>query len=153
MPTKQGGRALKNADFVIDVRGGAGRISLPLALRCREVINVEPSPTMAIGFRTNAAGAGISNMRIIVGGATSAPISQRLQAAQARALRQHGVHPSGIPAGCSFSIGRHHSIFRFISVSWASRKISGFSSSRYNTIEFQSDETLGTISHWRHPLS
>lgn len=33
-------------DVVIDVGGGAGRISLPLALRCREVINVEPSGTM-----------------------------------------------------------------------------------------------------------
>jgi hypothetical protein len=54
-------------DVIIDVGGGAGRISLPLALRCREVINLEPSPTMAIGFRTNAAGAGISNTRIIEG--------------------------------------------------------------------------------------
>ena len=54
-------------DVIIDVGGGAGRMSLPLALRCREVINVEPSPTMAIGFRTNADGAGISNTRIIEG--------------------------------------------------------------------------------------
>jgi hypothetical protein len=54
-------------DVIIDVGGGAGRISLPLALQCREVINVEPSLTMAIGFRTNAAGAGISNTRIIEG--------------------------------------------------------------------------------------
>ena len=54
-------------DVIIDVGGGAGRISLPLALRCREVINVEPSPTMRMGFRRNAAGAGISNTRIIEG--------------------------------------------------------------------------------------
>src|SRR6516225_8751829 len=54
-------------DVIIDVGGGAGRISLPLALRCREVINVEPSATMAMGFRRNAAGAGITNTRIIEG--------------------------------------------------------------------------------------
>jgi hypothetical protein len=54
-------------DVVIDVGGGGGRISLPLALRCREVINVEPSTTMAMGFRRNAAAAGISNTCIIEG--------------------------------------------------------------------------------------
>ena len=54
-------------DVIIDVGGGAGRISLPLALRCHEVINVEPSPTMRMGFTRNAAGAGISNARIIEG--------------------------------------------------------------------------------------
>jgi hypothetical protein len=54
-------------DVIIDVGGGAGRMSLPLALRCREVINVEPSPTMATSFRANAVGAGIGNTRIIEG--------------------------------------------------------------------------------------
>jgi len=54
-------------DVIIDVGGGAGRISLPLALRCREVINIEPSPTMRMGFKKNAAGAKISNARIIEG--------------------------------------------------------------------------------------
>src|SRR6516225_2150647 len=33
-------------DVIVDVGGGAGRISLPLAMRCGEVINVEPSPAM-----------------------------------------------------------------------------------------------------------
>src|SRR5712692_2364896 len=34
-------------DVIVDIGGGAGRVSLPLALRCREVINVDPSPAMA----------------------------------------------------------------------------------------------------------
>ena len=54
-------------DVIIDVGGGAGRISLPLALRCREVINIEPSSAMATGFRANAAQAGIANARVIEG--------------------------------------------------------------------------------------
>jgi SAM-dependent methyltransferase len=52
-------------DVVVDVGGGAGRISLPLALRCREVINVEPSVAMGAGFTSNAATAGIANIRVI----------------------------------------------------------------------------------------
>ena len=52
-------------DVIIDVGGGAGRISLPLALRCREVINIEPSAAMGAGFRSNAGRAGIINARVI----------------------------------------------------------------------------------------
>ena len=54
-------------DVVIDVGGGAGRISLPVALRCREVVNVEPSIAMGAGFRANADQAGISNARLVEG--------------------------------------------------------------------------------------
>jgi hypothetical protein len=54
-------------DVIVDAGGGAGRVSLPFALRCREVVNVEPSAAMAAGFRTNAAQAGISNARLIEG--------------------------------------------------------------------------------------
>jgi hypothetical protein len=61
-------------DVIIDVGGGAGRISLPLALRCREVINVEPSDAMGAGFLANAAQAGITNVRVIASDwLTSAP--------------------------------------------------------------------------------
>lgn len=52
-------------DVIIDVGGGAGRLSLPLALRCREVINVDPSAGMLSGFETTAAQAGISNIRAV----------------------------------------------------------------------------------------
>ena len=48
-------------DVVVDVGGGAGRNSLPLALRCREVINAEPSTGMGGQFTRLAADAGISN--------------------------------------------------------------------------------------------
>jgi len=51
--------------LIVDAGGGAGRISLPLALRCRGVINVEPSVAMAAGFRANAARAGIDNTSVI----------------------------------------------------------------------------------------
>jgi hypothetical protein len=52
-------------DLIIDAGGGAGRISLPLALRCRGVVNVEPSPAMGAGFHANAALAGIDNTSVI----------------------------------------------------------------------------------------
>jgi hypothetical protein len=54
-------------DVIIDVGGGAGRVSLPLALRCREVINVESSVAMGTGFTANATQAGITNTRVLVG--------------------------------------------------------------------------------------
>jgi hypothetical protein len=65
----------------------------------------------------------------MVGGATSASISRRLRTAQAHALREYGINSSGIPVGRTFAIGRHHSIFRLISVSSITTKISGFSPS------------------------
>lgn len=56
---------IESEDVVVDVGGGAGRNSLPLALRCRKVINVDPSAGMANGFRANAARAGITNVEMI----------------------------------------------------------------------------------------
>ncbi len=58
---------LKPANTILDVGGGAGRICLPLALRCKEVVNVDPSAAMGQGFVANAAGAGITNVRFIEG--------------------------------------------------------------------------------------
>jgi hypothetical protein len=55
-------------DVVIDVGGGAGRISLPVALRCRELINVEPSAGMREQFEASAGEAGIGNARCIADG-------------------------------------------------------------------------------------
>jgi len=52
-------------DVVVDVGGGAGRVSLALALRCREAINVEPSAGMGEQFLASAAEAGIANARLV----------------------------------------------------------------------------------------
>lgn len=56
---------LRPEDVLIDAGGGAGRIGLPLALRCREVINVEPSPGMGDAFEEIAKQSGISNVQLV----------------------------------------------------------------------------------------
>ena len=52
-------------DVLVDVGGGAGRVSLPLALRCREAIVVDPSPNMGAEFDASREEAGIGNARRI----------------------------------------------------------------------------------------
>ena len=55
------------SDEIVDVGGGAGRMSLPLALRCRSITNVDPSASMGAAFLANAKAAGISNVRLVKG--------------------------------------------------------------------------------------
>ena len=52
-------------DVFVDVGGGAGRVSLPMALRCREAIAVDPSPAMGAEFDGSRQEAGIANARRI----------------------------------------------------------------------------------------
>lgn len=54
---------LRPEDVLVDVGGGAGRVSLPLALRCREAIVVDPSPGMGAEFDACRRQAGITNAR------------------------------------------------------------------------------------------
>lgn len=56
---------IEPSDTIVDVGGGAGRMSLPLALRCRAVTNVDPSANMGAAFLANANAAGISNVRLV----------------------------------------------------------------------------------------
>ncbi len=55
---------LKPDDVLVDVGGGAGRVSLPLALRCREVLTVEPSAGMAAEYSSLVEESGITNARL-----------------------------------------------------------------------------------------
>jgi len=52
-------------DVLIDVGGGAGRVALPLALRCREVITVDASPGMGAEFAAAVTEAEITNTRFV----------------------------------------------------------------------------------------
>ena len=52
-------------DVLLDVGGGAGRVALPQALRCREVVVVDASPAAGAEFTAAAAAAGIANARFV----------------------------------------------------------------------------------------
>ncbi|HCV00841.1 MAG: hypothetical protein CL897_03185 [Dehalococcoidia bacterium] len=56
---------LNSEDHVVDVGGGAGRVGLPLALRCRALTNVEPAPGMGDEFLAVAREAGIKQANLI----------------------------------------------------------------------------------------
>ena len=56
---------VRPGDVVVDVGGGAGRVCMPLALRCKEVSNIEPSPGMGAEFGSLAEEAGITNARLV----------------------------------------------------------------------------------------
>ncbi|HXP32294.1 MAG TPA: class I SAM-dependent methyltransferase [Stellaceae bacterium] len=58
---------IEPSDAIVDVGGGAGRMSLPLALRCRSLTNVDPSANMGAAFLANAKAAGISNVGLVKG--------------------------------------------------------------------------------------
>lgn len=52
-------------DVVVDVGGGAGRVCLPMALECKEVFNIEPSPGMGAEFESLTQEAGITNAHLV----------------------------------------------------------------------------------------
>jgi hypothetical protein len=59
---------LQPDDVLLDVGGGAGRLSLPLASRCREVVCIDPSRGMGDAFEASVSDAGITNARFVFGG-------------------------------------------------------------------------------------
>jgi 2-polyprenyl-3-methyl-5-hydroxy-6-metoxy-1,4-benzoquinol methylase len=53
------------ATTLLDVGAGAGRLALPLALRCKQVTVVEPSPSMGETLHHLAAEVGIANVTLV----------------------------------------------------------------------------------------
>src|SRR5688572_30771854 len=65
-PTLNALLALAQPDDVwLDVGAGGGRYALPLALHVREVVAIDPSPSMLGALREDAAAAGIANIRVV----------------------------------------------------------------------------------------
>jgi molybdenum cofactor cytidylyltransferase len=60
-------RLVRPTDTVLDIGCGAGRYALPLARRVREVIALDPSPSMLAGLREGMRDHGIGNVRIVEG--------------------------------------------------------------------------------------
>jgi SAM-dependent methyltransferase len=58
-------REVMPAITVLDVGGGAGRFALPLALRCRHVTVVEPSPSMGESLLQIAVESSIDNVSLV----------------------------------------------------------------------------------------
>ena len=52
-------------DVFVEAGGGAGRVGLPISLRCRQVINVERSPGMGAEFAAVVSEAGIGNAKLV----------------------------------------------------------------------------------------
>lgn len=57
--------ALSPDDTLLDVGGGGGRLALPMALKCRHVVAVEPSSSMGSVFLQQAAEFGIDNVSLV----------------------------------------------------------------------------------------
>ncbi len=58
-------REVDTPDIVLDVGAGGGRFALPLALRCRQVVAVEPSGAMIEQMRAGMDESGIGNVSIV----------------------------------------------------------------------------------------
>ncbi len=58
-------REVQPHQTLIDVGAGPGRLAFPLALRCKHLTAVEPSPAMAQAFREEAANHNIRNVSLV----------------------------------------------------------------------------------------
>src|SRR5262249_1619567 len=59
--------ALTTADLVVDVGGGTGQLSLPLAVRVRAVVGMDPEPDMLVIAREAAQRTHVANASWVLG--------------------------------------------------------------------------------------
>ena len=56
---------MRPQNTLLDIGAGAGRLTLPLAMSCRKVVAVEPSPSMASALMDDIGLYGLSNVNVI----------------------------------------------------------------------------------------
>lgn len=85
---------------VLDFGCGVGRVSVPLAKQCRQVVGVDVSPRMLAEARARCASLGVTNARFVVGDDSLGCVSETFDLIHAFIVLQHIPRQRGMHIVC-----------------------------------------------------